>query len=327
MTDTSAIWAYKPESQNLRKIGFSLIPGLTKILRQNYPMLRRTRVCLVVFVVGGHRERFGQEQGSVVGACVEALGASSPELKRAATTGIRLLAKHRSNFRALIRASGSIPALVPLLKSIAPAMQESAMTALLNLSLEEENKKPITTAGAKQNAACALLSLSMIEENRGTIGACGAIPPLVSLLVSDSSRGKNDSLTTLYKLCSVWQNKERAISAGAVPPLVGLVGERSDGTAEKALVVLGSLAAVPEDKDAVAEAGGIPVLVEAMEIGPTAGREFVVHVLLQLAAESPHIQRFLLGEGAIPPLVELSQAAISNGNSKKSIPSRFQWRH
>ncbi|XP_042458043.1 U-box domain-containing protein 4-like [Zingiber officinale] len=272
--------------------------------------------------------------GPAVGACVEALGASSPELKRAAAAGIRLLAKHRSDFRALIGASGSISALVPLLKSIDPATQESAVTALLNLSLEEENKKPITTAGAikpmvyalrtgtavaKQNAACALLSLSMIEENRGAIGACGAIPPLVSLLVSGSSRGKKDSLTTLYKLCSVRRNKERAISAGAVPPLVELVGERGGGTVEKALVVLGSLAAVPEGKDAVAEAGGIPVLVEAMETGPTAGREFAVHALLQLAAESPHIQRLLLGEGAIPPLVELSQAGSTRAKRKAAM--------
>ncbi|XP_042448854.1 uncharacterized protein LOC122033756 [Zingiber officinale] len=254
--------------------------------------------------------------GPVAGACVEALGASPSELKRATATGIQLLTKHRSDFRALIGASRFIPVLVPLLKSIDPAMQESAVTALLNLLLEEENKKPIIIAGAKQNAACALLNLSMIEENRGTIGACGAILSLVSLLVSGSSREKKDSLTTLYKLCLVRLNKERAISAGAVPPLVGLVGERSGGTAEKALVVLGSLATVPEGKDAVAEAGGIPVLVEAMETGPTAGGEFTVHELLQLAAESPHIQRLLLGEGAIPPLVELSQAGSSRAKRK-----------
>ncbi|KAG6469826.1 hypothetical protein ZIOFF_070757 [Zingiber officinale] len=101
------------------------------------------------------------------------------------------------------------------------------------------------------------------------------------------------------------------VSVGAVPPLVGLVRERNDDTAKKALVVLGTLAVVSESKDAVAEAGGILVLVEAMETGPTSGREFAVHALLQLAAESPHIQRLLLGEGAIPPLVELSQASSS----------------
>lgn len=134
----------------------------------------------------------------VVKSCIEKLSTSLEEEKRRAAARIRLLAKHRSDLRELIGASGAIPVLIPLLKSTDPATQESAVTALLNLSLEETNKAAITTAGAikplvyalrtgtgiaKQNAACALLSLSMIEDNRATIGACGAIPPLVSLLV------------------------------------------------------------------------------------------------------------------------------------------------
>ncbi|WOK92401.1 hypothetical protein Cni_G01092 [Canna indica] len=270
-----------------------------------------------------------------VKACVEGLEASSPEVKRAAASGIRLLAKHRSDFRALIEASGAIPALVPLLKSTDPATQESAVTALLNLSLDETNKEPITAAGAikplvhalrtgtavaKQNAACALLSLSMIEENRATIGACGAIPLLVALLVGGTTRGKKDALTTLYKLCSARRNKERAVSAGAVPPLVGLVGERSGGMSEKALVVLGSLAAIPEGREAVVEAGGIPVLVETMEAGPARGREFAVHALLQLCADSLHNRGLLVGEGAIPPLVALSQSGSSRAKHKVGPP-------
>ncbi|CAL9191861.1 unnamed protein product [Musa hybrid cultivar] len=267
----------------------------------------------------------------VVRACVEGLGSPSAEAKRVAASKIRLLAKHRSDFRALIGASGAIPALVPLLRSTDPAAQESAATALLNLSLEEVNKgriaaagaiKPLVyamrtgTAAAKQNAACALLSLSMIEENRATIGACGAIPPLVALLVGGSSRGKKDALTTLYKLCSTRRNKERAVSAGAAVPLVGMVGEPGGGTAEKAMVVLGSLAAIPEGREAIVEAGGIPTLVEAIEAGPARGREFAVHALLLLCADSPRNRGLLVREGAIPPLVALSQCGSARAKLK-----------
>ncbi|KAJ8498429.1 hypothetical protein OPV22_008981 [Ensete ventricosum] len=242
----------------------------------------------------------------VVRACVEGLGSPSAEAKRVAASKIRLLAKHRSDFRAFIGASGAIPALVPLLRSTDPAAQESAATALLNLSLEEVNKgriaaagaiKPLVyamrtgTAAAKQNAACALLSLSMIEENRATIGACGAIPPLVALL-------------------------ERAVSAGAAVPLVGLVGESGGGTAEKAMVVLGSLGAIPEGREAIVEAGGIPTLVEAIEAGPARGREFAVHALLLLCADSPRNRGLLVREGAIPPLVALSQCGSARAKLK-----------
>ncbi|WOK93079.1 U-box domain-containing protein 4-like isoform X2 [Canna indica] len=269
----------------------------------------------------------------VVRACVEGLGSASVEAKREAAARIRLLAKHRSDFRALIGASGAIPALVPLLRSTDPAAQESAATALLNLSLEEANKGRIAAAGAikplvyalrtgtataKENAACALLNLSMIEENRATIGACGAIPPLVALLVGGSTRGKKDALTTLYKLCSTRRNKERAVSAGAAAPLVGMVGEPGGGTAEKAMVVLGILAAIPEGREAIVEAGGILVLVEAIEAGPAAarGREFAVHALLLLCADSPRNRCLLVREGAIPPLVALSQCGSARAKLK-----------
>ncbi|KAI8007702.1 Protein PIN-LIKES 6 [Camellia lanceoleosa] len=62
-------------------------------------------------------------------------------------------------------------------------------------------------------AACALLNLSLINENKISIVACGAIPPLITLLMNGSNRGKKDEMTTLYKLCTVKVNKERAVKA------------------------------------------------------------------------------------------------------------------
>lgn len=266
-----------------------------------------------------------------VKTCLEGLVSTSTDTKRTAAGAVRLLAKHRSDFRVLIGESGAIPLLVPLLKSTDPETQETAVTALLNLSLEEENQGPIMaaaavkplvyvlrtgTAVAKQNSACALLSLSMEEENRVTIGASGSIPPLVALLVGGTSRGKKDSLTTLYKLCSSRRNKERAVRAGAVPPLLVLAGDHGGGMAEKALVVLGSLATIPEGRTATVDAGGMPVLVEAMEEGPTRGREFAVHALLQLCADSTTNRGLLAREGAIPPLVALSHIGSSRAKQK-----------
>ncbi|TVU03941.1 hypothetical protein EJB05_50497, partial [Eragrostis curvula] len=265
-------------------------------------------------------------------ACVRALGPeAAPDARRAAAARIRLLAKHRSDIRELIGVSGAIPALVPLLRSTDPVAQENAVTALLNLSLEERNRSAITAAGAikplvyalrtgtaaaKQNAACALLSLSGIEENRATIGACGAVPPLVALLSAGSTRGKKDALTTLYRLCSARRNKERAVSAGAVVPLVHLIGERGSGTSEKAMVVLGSLAGIAEGRDAVVEAGGIPALVEAIEDGPSREKEFAVVALLQLCSDSASNRALLVREGAIPPLVALSQSGSARAKHK-----------
>ncbi|GMP75774.1 hypothetical protein CsSME_00032744 [Camellia sinensis var. sinensis] len=249
-----------------------------------------------------------------------------------------LLAKNRSDNRALIGESGAVPALIPLLKCTDPWTQEHAVTALLNLSLHEENKPLITNAGAiksliyvlktgtevsKQNAACALLNLSLIDDNKMSIGACGAIPPLVSLLINGSNRGKKDALTTLYKLCNVKVNKERAVKAGAVRPLVGLVAEQGIGMAEKATVVLSSLAVIEEGREGIVEEGGIPALVEAIEDGSTKGKEFAVLTLLQLCGDSVRNRGLLVREGGIPPLAALSQTGTAKAKHKAETLLRY----
>jgi len=264
--------------------------------------------------------------------CVDGLQSPSILVRRSAAEKLRFLAKNRADNRALIGESGAISALIPLLKQSDPWAQEHAVTALLNLSLYEENKKKITKSGAikslvyvlktgtenaKQNAACALLSLALIEVNKSSIGACGAIPPLVSLLINGSNRGKKDALTTLYKICSIKQNKERAVIAGAVKPLVGMVVEAGAGMmAEKAMVVLSSLAAIQEGRDAIVEEGGIAALVEAIEDGSVKGKEFAVVTLLQLCSDSVRNRGLLVREGAIPPLVALSQNGSIRSKNK-----------
>nr|CAD1832516.1 unnamed protein product [Ananas comosus var. bracteatus] len=264
-----------------------------------------------------------------LGETMEGAGAAK---KREAAARLRVLAKHRTELRELIGGAGAIPALVPLLRSADPAAQESAATALLNLSLAEANRAAIAgapggikglvhalrtgTAAAKQNAACALLSLAMAEEHRAAVGASGAVPALVALMVGGSSRGKKDALTALYKLCALRRNKERAVSAGAAAPLVRMVAERGGGTAEKAMVVLASLAGIPEGSEAIVAAGGVGALVEAVEEGPTRGRELAVHALLQLCADCPQNRALLVREGAIPPLVALSQSAAASARVK-----------
>ncbi|XP_010907743.1 U-box domain-containing protein 4 [Elaeis guineensis] len=270
----------------------------------------------------------------VIAACVECLKSSSAsiETKRDAAAKVRLLARHRSDFRTLIGSTGAIPALVPLLRSADSAAQENAATALFNLSLEDSNRLAIAGAGAvkplvyalrtgtvaaKQNAACAILRLSMAEENRAGIGASGAIPALVALLRGGTSRGKKDALTALYKLCSgERRNKERAVEAGAAAPLVALVAERGGGTAEKAVVVLGSLAEVAEGREAIVGEGGIVALVEAMEEGSARGKELALAALLQLCSDSARNRNLLLREGVIPPLVALSQSGSARAKRK-----------
>ena len=151
--------------------------------------------------VGGNR--------LAIEALVRNLSSSSLDERKSAAAEIRSLAKKSTDNRILLAESSAIPALVKLLSSKDQKTQEHAVTALLNLSIYDQNKELIVVAGAivpiiqvlrtgsmeaRENSAAAIFSLSLIDDNKIMIGSTpGAIEALVELLHSGSSRGKKDA--------------------------------------------------------------------------------------------------------------------------------------
>ncbi|KAL9814777.1 putative armadillo-like helical protein [Arabidopsis thaliana] len=229
---------------------------------------------------------------------------SSIEEQKQAAMEIRLLSKNKPENRIKLAKAGAIKPLVSLISSSDLQLQEYGVTAVLNLSLCDENKEMIVSSGAvkplvnalrlgtpttKENAACALLRLSQVEENKITIGRSGAIPLLVNLLENGGFRAKKDASTALYSLCSTNENKTRAVESGIMKPL-----------------------------PAVVEEGGVPVLVEIVEAGTQRQKEISVSILLQLCEESVVYRTMVAREGAVPPLVALSQGSASRGAKVKA---------
>ncbi|KAF9595133.1 hypothetical protein IFM89_037233 [Coptis chinensis] len=109
--------------------------------------------------------------------------------------------------RVIIAHCGAIPPLISLLYSVEKLTQEHAVTTLLNLSINENNKNMITeagaieplihvlksgNAGAKENGAATLFSLSVLEEYKMKIGRSVTVKALGDLLESGTLRGKKD---------------------------------------------------------------------------------------------------------------------------------------
>ncbi|XP_020589766.1 U-box domain-containing protein 4 isoform X2 [Phalaenopsis equestris] len=261
---------------------------------------------------------------------VEDLRSDSVDLQRAATEELRLLAKHNMENRIVIANCGAIPLLVGLLHSADQKVQEDAVTALLNLSINDNNKMAIANAEAidplihvlqtgspeaKENSAATLFSLSVIEENKVRIGRSGAINPLVDLLGNGTPRGKKDAATALFNLSIFHDNKTRIVQAGAVRHLVELM-DPAAGMVDKAVAVLSNLATTPEGRTAIEHEGGIPVLVEVVELGSARGKENAAAALLQLCTNSNRFCSQVLQEGAVPPLVALSQSGTPRAKEK-----------
>ncbi|KAG9439570.1 hypothetical protein H6P81_019735 [Aristolochia fimbriata] len=261
---------------------------------------------------------------------VESLQSSLPDVQREAAAELRLLAKHSMDNRIVIANCGAINQLVNLLHSPDLKTQENAVTALLNLSINDNNKTAIANAGAidplihvleignpeaKENSAATLFSLSVMEENKVKIGRSGAIRPLVDLLGNGTPRGKKDAATALFNLSIYHENKARIVQAGAVKHLVELM-DPAAGMVDKAVAVLANLATIPEGRSVIGQEGGIPVLVEVVELGSSRGKEHAAAALLQLCRNSNRFCSMVLQEGAVPPLVALSQSGTPRAKEK-----------
>lgn len=261
---------------------------------------------------------------------VEGLRSMSLDEQRDATTELRLLAKHNMDNRIVIANCGAIALLVGLLSSTDMKIQENAVTALLNLSINDNNKTAIANANAieplihvletgspeaKENSAATLFSLSVIEDNKVRIGRSGAIKPLVDLLGHGTPRGKKDAATALFNLSIFHENKARIVQAGAVKYLVELM-DPAAGMVDKAVAVLSNLATIHEGRVAIGQEGGIPVLVEVVELGSARGKENAAAALLQLCTNSGRFCNMVLQEGAVPPLVALSQSGTPRAKEK-----------
>ncbi|KAH9317862.1 hypothetical protein KI387_019631 [Taxus chinensis] len=192
------------------------------------------------------------------------LATGSREIQTQAAYELRLLAKRGAENRKCVAEAGAIPFLVPLLSpSSEGKAQENAVTALLNLSINDNNKALIMAASgavdgivgvvqesgsmaARENAAATLFSLSVVDDYKIAIGAKDtAIPALLSLLREGDSRGKKDAATALFNLSLYKGNKDAILKGGTVdvlvPTLIDLVKLGSEKEKENSIAVLAAM--------------------------------------------------------------------------------------
>ncbi|KAF5467074.1 hypothetical protein F2P56_016936 [Juglans regia] len=268
---------------------------------------------------------------AAVNELLEKLATGNPEQKRAAAGEFRLLAKRNADNRVCIAEAGAIPLLADLVSSSDPRTQEHAVTALLNLSINDSNKGTIVNAGAipdivevlkngsmeaRENAAATLFSLSVVDEYKVKIGAAGAIPALITLLCEGTPRGKKDAATAIFNLSIYQGNKSRAVKAGIVAPLMRLLKDAGSGMVDEALAILAILASHTEGKTAIGQGEPIPVLVEFIRTGSPRNRENAAAVLWSLCTGDSQQLKLAREHGAEEALKQLSENGTDRAKRK-----------
>ncbi|XP_042425012.1 U-box domain-containing protein 15-like [Zingiber officinale] len=262
---------------------------------------------------------------------VEQLSSIHLDVQRKAVKKIRSLSRENPENRVAIAKHDGIPALVSLLNYPDSKLKEHTVTALLNLSIDELNKRLIAkedaipliieilkngTVGGKENSAAALFSLSMLDENKELIGSTNGIPPLVDLLQNGTIRGKKDAATALFNLLLNSKNKVRAINAGIVKPLHTLLDDRNLGMEDEALSIFLLLASRPEGRGAIEKHSFIEKLVRLIKEGTSKTKECAVAVLLELGSHDASFTSTLMQFGAFEHICEIERSGTNRAQRK-----------
>ncbi|PKI72939.1 hypothetical protein CRG98_006639 [Punica granatum] len=174
------------------------------------------------------------------------------------------LAKRDPASRRRLSESGTVSVVLRCIDSDDPVMQEKALSLVLNLSLDDDNKVGLVAEGAigkivaalrgnfascRALAATIITSLAVVEVNKALIGEYPfAIESLIALLTDGNGREKKEAATALFAICSFSDNRKRAVASGAVPILLSI----ADSGLERAVEVLGLLAKCKEGREVMA---------------------------------------------------------------------------
>ncbi|KAL3813963.1 hypothetical protein ACJIZ3_015231 [Penstemon smallii] len=259
------------------------------------------------------------------------LYSSHLNVQRDAIIRLRMLSKESPDSRVLIANSGGIPPLVCLLSYTDSEIEEHIVTSLLNLSLDESNKRLIAREGAipaiiqvlrngteeaKENSAAALFSLSILDENKVLIGCSNGIRPLVDLLRCGTSRGKKDAGTALFSLVLNHANRSRAIKEGIIPPLLDILEDKTLDMVDEVLSILLLIASHHEGRYEIGRLSFIETLVEIVRDGTPKNKECAIAVILELGSNNSSCLLAALQYGVYDHLIEITRCGTNRAKRK-----------
>ncbi|XP_038989918.1 U-box domain-containing protein 9-like [Phoenix dactylifera] len=204
---------------------------------------------------------------------------SSSSLQKQAMKELRLLTKHNEAFRALL---GEKPDTIPQLLSVLsapglnddPEFHNNTVTAILNISIHDRNKKIVGddpqaipflidslkdgTMETRSNAAAGLFCLSALDSNKLKIVELGAIKPLLELLEQGSKTAKWDAAQAIFNICLAPENKARAVKEGVVGVAWKAIMDQS--LVDESLAILALFKREHEAMEEISRSGGVPAL-------------------------------------------------------------------
>lgn len=263
---------------------------------------------------------------------VARLKSSQVFVQQEAVISLRKITRTGENARVYLCTPRLLSALRSLIVSRFVTLQANAVAALVNLSLENQNKVKIVRSGmvpplidvlkggfpeAQDHAAGALFSLALDDQNKTAIGVLGALPPLLQVLRSDSDRARHDSALALYHLSLVQSNQSKLVKLGSVPLLLGMA--RSGQMTDRVLLILCNLAVCKEGRAAMLDCGAVEYFVGLLgrdESVSNSSRESCVAALFGLSLGGLRFRGLAKQAGAEEVLEKMERTGSERAREK-----------
>ncbi|KAL7617155.1 hypothetical protein Lser_V15G03265 [Lactuca serriola] len=238
------------------------------------------------------------------------LSSGNPYDQRIAAGEIRLLSKVNPDNSIIFAKAGAIPLLTDLLKAADPQTQEHALTALLNLSIFEHNKRSIVSLGALPDI------VHLLIENHERTRLLSFSASILTKTSEGTLIGKKNAATALLNLCIYQGNKVTALRAGVIPILTELLRKPRGGIEDDLMAILGILSNHPEGNLAIGKAEVVPLLVEVMGSGSSNSKENAAAVLVELCSNDQRYLEKAQEQGVMGKLIDLLHNGTDRGKRK-----------
>jgi hypothetical protein len=131
----------------------------------------------------------------------------------------------------------------------------------------------------------------------------GVLPPLIRLVESGSTYGKEKAIVSLQRLSMSEETTRAIVGHGGVPPLVELCQVGDSVSQSAAACTLKNISAVPEVRNVLAEEGVIKVMINLLCNGILLGtKEYAAECLQNLTASNESLRKSVISEGGIRSL-------------------------
>ncbi|CAL0318328.1 unnamed protein product [Lupinus luteus] len=172
----------------------------------------------------------------------------------------------------------NVAALVQLLTATSPRIREMTVTVICSL----------VESGSCENW--------LVSE--------GVLPPLIRLVESGSSVGKEKATVSLQRLSMSAETTRAIVGHSGVRPLIELCETGDSVSQAAASCTLKNISSVPEVRQVLAEEGIVRVMINLLNNGILLGsKEYAAECLQNLTASNENLRRSVISEGGVKSLM------------------------